>query len=340
MEQQQSNSRRFQILSLDGGGLKGVFTASFLAQMEEARGKRVTEMFDLVAGTSTGGIIALGLGLGLKAKEVLSFYLQEADRIFPKHMLANAKHWLAVKHDAVGLEEALKKHFGDRRLGDSICPLLIPSYNPQARELHIFKTPHHKRLQIDYREKVVNVARATAAAPTYFSPYQCDAGVQLVDGGVWANNPVMLAVTEAVDFFQQPLSSIAALRIGTTTEAPAFGSASTTEIAKVRILDRITLGLGVKKRSEGGKLQMAAAVLDYMMHGQERSASSMAKHLLGDQRLHEVNPILAPGSVTLDELSVELVALGKTLYRQECSDLDTKLFFNHQPQPYQPCYVN
>ncbi len=311
-----SANGRFQILSLDGGGLKGLFQASFLAGWEEAKGRRVTDYFDLITGTSTGGIIALGLGMGFPAKELLDFYATEALSIFPPAALAGLKHYVAVKYDAGGLEVALAKHFGTRKLGESKIPLIIPSYYPKANDVYLFKTPHHRRLQNDYRELVVDVARATSAAPTYFKPYEGQNGVELVDGGVWANNPVMIGISEAMGYFEVPQSNVAALRIGTTTEAISLN----------------------KHPEAGGTISMARAAIDFMMRGQELSASNMAKHLLGKDRYHEVNITVTPGEFALDRLSKDLIGFGQNCWRTHSSELDDKGFFGHQPRPYTPVY--
>jgi hypothetical protein len=165
---------------------------------------------------------------------------------------------------------------------------------------------------------VTDVARATSAAPTYFEPFESDSGIQLVDGGVWANNPVMLAITEALGYLEQSQASIAALRIGTTTE-----------VVSTKTLPE-----------SGGKVSMAAAVLDFMMRGQEMSASNMALHILGRERFHEVNGQVAPGDFALDKLSKELVGFGQAEWRRHSSDLDDKGFFNYKPKEYRPCYSN
>ena len=311
-------AKRFQILSLDGGGLKGLFQASFLAGWEEAKGCRVTDYFDLIAGTSTGGIIALGLGMGFSAKQLLEFYVQEAHAIFPPSALPNLKHYVAVKYGAGGLETALKKYFGDKKLGESRVPLIIPSYYPKYSDVYLFKTPHHRRLQNDYRELVVDVARATSAAPTYFEPYAGNNGMELVDGGVWANNPVMIGISEAMGYFEVPQANVAALRIGTTTEAISLN----------------------KHPDAGGLLIMAKAAVDFMMRGQELSASNMAKHLLGKDRYHEVNITVTPGDFALDKLSKDLIGFGQACWRTHSSELDDKGFFNHQPRVYTPSYKN
>ena len=309
---------RFQILSLDGGGLKGIFTASFLAGWEETEGRSVSEYFDLIAGTSTGGIIGLALGLGYSAKDILRFYLDEAERIFPQSALIGMKHYVATKYEADGLEKALATYFGDRRLGESKSRRIIPAYYPKAGGIYLFKTAHHPRLRNDYKERVVDVARATSAAPTYFKPFKGENGIELVDGGVWANNPVMLAITEALGYLEQPQSQIYALRISTTTE-----TVSTKNLVQ-----------------EGGLVPMAGSVVEFMMRGQAESARNMAEHLLGRQRFHEVNVMTAPGDYILDRPSQELVGLGRNEWRKHSSDLADKGFLNHQAHPFTPCFTN
>lgn len=312
-------SQRFQILSLDGGGLKGLFGLGFLAGWEQTEGRRVVDSFDLIAGTSTGGIIALALGLGYSAKQILAFYVDEALNIFPPSALASLKHVVATKYDPGGLELSLKHYFGDRKLGDSQVPLIIPAYYPKANDVYIFKTPHHRRLLNDYREFARDVARATSAAPTFLPAYKADSGIELVDGGMWANNPVMIAITEVIgNCLQIPIENVAALRVGTTATVPC-----------VRNIP-----------GDGGLLAMAKASVDYMMRGQERSASNMALHLLGDQRYHEINIAAAPGDFALDKLSEDLIGLGQNQWRSHSSNLADKGFLDHKPRVYTPCYKN
>jgi uncharacterized protein len=154
--------------------------------------------------------------MGLPAEKILHFYLNKAGTIFPEKALGNLKHWYDVKYRPDGLEAALKEVFGDRLLGESIRPLIIPAFYAKRGEIYLFKTPHHKRLLNDWREKVSDVARATAAAPTYLAPFTKESGMQLVDGGVWANNPVMVGISEGLGYCSRPQNTIAALRIGST----------------------------------------------------------------------------------------------------------------------------
>jgi patatin-like phospholipase/acyl hydrolase len=311
-----ANNGCFKILSLDGGGLKGVFTASLLTEWETHAAKPIHKQFDLIAGTSTGGIIALALGAGISAREILELYTAEASTIFPEKSFGNLKHWTRVKHSAEGLERVLAKYLGDRTLGESLTRLVIPAFYAKRQEIYLFKTPHHERLRYDYKEKLTDVARATAAAPTYLDPFTKESGLQLIDGGMFANNPVMIAVAEALGYLQVPQTSIKAARIGTTTE--------------VRPMDEYS--------DSGGKLAMAGPVVDYMMAGQELSASGMVRHILGAARFHEINPVAAPGDFVLDKLSTSLVGLGEHEFRKHCSDLADKGFFTEKTHNYKPYY--
>ena len=118
-----------RILAIDGGGIKGVFPASFLATVEDSIGDNVANYFDLIVGTSTGGIIALGLGLGLSAKEILAFYEESGPLIFGGNRLLR---WLrcfsTTKYNRGPLKKALKDRFGDKKLGDSTKRLVIPLF--------------------------------------------------------------------------------------------------------------------------------------------------------------------------------------------------------------------
>ena len=185
-----------RILTIDGGGIKGVFPASFLATVDNSAEGNVADYFDLIVGTSTGGIIALGLGLGLSAKDILAFYEKFGPRIFS----SNRRFRLpgTAKYSNVTLKEALEDCFGNKKLGDSKKRLVIPSLNLENGKVYVYKTAHHPRLERDYKERAINVALATAAAPTYFPTHRSPTGTPLIDGGVWTNNPVGMAVVEAI----------------------------------------------------------------------------------------------------------------------------------------------
>ena len=189
---------RFQVLSLDGGGILGIFTAALLAGLEQDLGHPVLSHFDLVVGTSTGGIIALGLGSGMKAGQIAELYVSEMKTIFPgPRRLRPARQLVRSKYRAGGLEKVLRRAFGDRILGESQIPLVIPSFDLGENKVYLFKTPHHDRLRRDWKVPLWQVAMATSAAPTFFPAFSLPYDhVRLVDGGVWANNPAAVGVAE------------------------------------------------------------------------------------------------------------------------------------------------
>jgi patatin-like phospholipase/acyl hydrolase len=308
---------RFQILSLDGGGLKGLFSAAFIAQWELQLGGSVLDHFDLVVGTSTGGIISLALAGGFTASDILRFYIENAEEIFPPKAWSEAKHWLDVKHSSEGLKNVLAELLKDCLLGSSRCRLVIPAFEPKFKGIHLFKTAHHRRLMTDYKIAMVDVALAMSAAPTYLKPFIRHSGLEHLDGGLWANNPVMIAVSEALGYLEQAQSRIAALRIGTTQELKSLSQVKT----------------------KGGKLFMAAPIIEFMMKGQSQSASGMARHVLGETRYHEVNPVVADGDFKMDVLNTQLVALADAEWRHHSSELADKGFFSHKAQPFKPCYT-
>ena len=314
---------RFQILSLDGGGLKGVFTAAFLAEWERTTGRRAWESFDLIAGTSTGGIIALALGLGHSARDILDFYLENGRSIFPTEpleLLGDARQAMGSRYRPGKLEEELSEYFGEAELGDSRTRLLIPAYHADVGDIYIFKTAHHPHLRVDYLERMAVVARATGAAPTYFPPLALEPGLRLIDGGVWANNPVLLGVTEAMGVLERPARSVAALRVGTTWEAKSSED---------------------YPRDPGGTgLRQVALFTDIMMRGQMLSASGGVGHLLGSERFVDVNPVVPAGRYRLDHLAEELAGLGRSEFRKWSSDLGEKGFLDYRGAVFEPCYRN
>lgn len=217
--------REFRILSIDGGGIRGLFPAMVLAELEErflGRGS-IRERFDLVTGTSTGGIIALGLGAGLSPRQMAEFYIQQGREIFPpyedslrgrlRRRFDEARKFARYRYKRDALERVLASVFGDRQLESSSVPLCIPSVDGHHGDVYIFKTPHHPDYKLDGREQMTKVACATSAAPTFFQPLD-DGGYRFVDGGLWANNPIMIGLVDAMTCFDVSRDNIRILSIG------------------------------------------------------------------------------------------------------------------------------
>ena len=213
-----------RILAIDGGGIRGTFPAAFLANLEEDLAEPIGGYFDLIAGTSTGGIIAIGLALGLSAADILKLYEDKGPEIFAQthsgirgwaeRRMRKARHVFGPKYSAQPLRDALQEVLGERRLGDAQTRLVVPAWHPQTQGVYIFKTAHHRRLKTDHKELAVDAAMATAAAPSYFEQHITANDVGLVDGGMWANNPTGIAVVEAIGMLDWPASSLKVLSIG------------------------------------------------------------------------------------------------------------------------------
>ena len=200
-----------KILSIDGGGIRGVIPAMVLAQIESLTGKPVSELFDLIAGTSTGGVLALALAKPgrtgspyYSAGEMVLLYEREGRRIFHQPALAkllSIGNLVEEKYPSEGIEDVLEEYFGETRLKDALNDVLITSYETERRLPFFFKSRNARtREGHDYPMKAV--ARATSAAPTYFEPLKLDADdlrdyYSLIDGGVYANNPSLCGYVEA-----------------------------------------------------------------------------------------------------------------------------------------------
>ena len=213
--------------------MRGLFPASLLAGLEERylNGQSVADYFDLIVGTSTGGIVALGLGAGLSASEMRDLYIERGSEIFPprkglRKVLHSAGRYFTHGYDREALEGVLREYFGDTLLGDSRVRLCIPSFEGEHSEVFVFKTPHHQDFRLDWRERMVKVALATSSAPTYFRPLDDD-GYKFVDGGIWANNPVTIGLTEALTSFSAQRERIRILSLGCGSDLKRVGRLKT-----------------------------------------------------------------------------------------------------------------
>jgi patatin-like phospholipase/acyl hydrolase len=310
---------RFQILAIDGGGVRGIFAAAILAGLEDDLGTSIIEYFDLVTGTSTGGIIALGLGAGLSPRDIVDFYVSEKDRIFPDRFgWRRLRQPFVAKYRPDRLERALKEIFGEKLLGESRVPLVVPSYNLGEDTVYLFKTPHHERLRRDYKVPMWAVGMATAAAPTYFPTFRLPGdGVRLVDGGVWANNPVVVGVTEAVSMLGQRLEGLRVLSLGTTSSTRTRDSR----------LDNAGLLRWVRPPN----------VVEVLLRGQSAGAFAQVEHLVGREHTQRLDPA-APDQAALDRCDAgELIAKAAHHSRVFCPTFEA-VFGGHVPSPYRPLH--
>lgn len=307
-----------RVLAVDGGGIRGVLPASFLASVEHQLDAPVVGYFDLIVGTSTGGIIALSLGAGLSAVEIRNFYVERGPRIFPgKRWTRKLRGLATARYDEKQLRSELEDVLGERRIGESKTRLVIPSMDVTSGRMHLWKTAHHERFVQDYRLRMVDAAMATSAAPTYFRPFLTEAGTPLIDGGVFANNPAGLAAVEAVGVLGWPKDELAILSLGCGTPA----------------LDIRTSGWW-----RSGLFGFAPKVVDIFMTAQSDASCGAAIHLLGDRdNFRRISPTLPSKRYGLDvprELAA-LSGLGDTAARHQLQDI-REMFFLEPAEPFVP----
>src|SRR5215216_595189 len=202
-----------KVLSIDGGGIRGIIPAMVLAEIERRTEKRTAEVFDLVAGTSTGGILALGLtkpgqkgGPEYSAKKLIDLYETEGRKIFSIpvwHRIHSAGGLAEEKYPAKGIEEVALEYFKDVPLAEALTEVLVTAYEIEKRGPWFFKRRHARDKNREGDNFLMReVARATSAAPTYFEPLPLAWGTHgkraFIDGGVHSNNPAMCAYVEAM----------------------------------------------------------------------------------------------------------------------------------------------
>ncbi|MGH9729472.1 MAG: patatin-like phospholipase family protein [Candidatus Acidiferrales bacterium] len=198
------NEKSIKVLAIDGGGIRGIIPAVILGELQKRLGKDLWQAFDLIAGTSTGGIIALGIGTqgnqgaAYSPSQLVELYVQNGPAIFRKNFFTPARQLILPKYSPDSLEATLARFFQDTELRTALTPLLISSYDLEGQIPFFFKS-HRIAADPSYNWKVTEAARATSAAPTFFPPLHLKKNGQdfaLVDGGVFVNNPSMAAYAE------------------------------------------------------------------------------------------------------------------------------------------------
>jgi patatin-like phospholipase/acyl hydrolase len=307
-----------RILTIDGGGIKGVFAAAFLAALEDTLDTSVADHFDLIAGTSTGAIIAIGLGLGLPSREILRLYCDSAERIFPRRGIRALRGIFGAKYAATQLREVLTEAFGQRRIGESRTRLVIPTLNLATERVHLYKTSHHPSLFHDYKVTAVEAALAAVAAPTYFPIHVSPDGVPHIDGSVWASNPLGLAVIEAIGVLAWPRDEIEVLSLG-------CGAAP--------------LNITWRKQISLGSSFWAMRLANVFMTAQSSSALVTAQVLLGSHRVHRICAEMDGRRFALDGVRhvPVLRQLGQDAAQRYLPELRS-VFFNEPAEPFEPCH--
>ncbi|QEG22111.1 CBASS cGAMP-activated phospholipase [Mariniblastus fucicola] len=336
---------RFQILSLIGGGIRGAFVTSYLKELEQKLGRPIADCFDLIAGTSTGGIIAAGLAFGLSADEMHQFYVDYGASIFTEREPYRAKghsrfwfpamNWIFKKRtggslDAAfrarycphALENSFRKGFGDHTLGDIKCTrLIMPAVNLTKGEPHVFRSTHLPKAVHDKDIRIAEAVIATTAAPTYF-PHRQIGDNAFVDGGVWAADPSMLAIAEAIRIQQFEKQQDPAASIVTND------------------IHLLSVGTGRAEFSlsppgdDAGILFWASRIADVMGTSQSQGVHLPLKFFLGDRYRHVNFRMEEKWGLDDVENIPKLFAMGEQR-AEETFDAINEEFLQHTT----PCFV-
>ena len=336
---------RFQILSLIGGGIRGAFVTSYLKELEAKLGRPIAESFDLIAGTSTGGIIAAGLAFGHPAAKMHDFYVRYGSSIFTKRPAYKAKgiyrflypiaNWIfnnrtggsldsafQARFSPDALEKSFDEGFGKNTLGDIKCTrLIMPAVNLSKGQPHVFRSTHLPKAIHDKDIPIAEAIIASTAAPTYF-PHRQIGEYAYVDGGVWAADPSMLSVAEAIRIqqFQKQLAPDAEI---TTND-----------------IHLLSIGTGRAQFSlkppgnDAGLIYWASRVADVMGTSQAQGVHLPLKFFLGDRYRH-VNFKMTE-AWGLDEVQhiPQLFAMGESRAAETFDEVNRE-FFQHE----RPCFV-
>ena len=314
----------FRILSIDGGGIRGILPASILTELETRflEGRSVAGHFDMIAGTSTGGIIALGLAHGLRSSEILQFYIERGGLIFPDanilvRILRAFRRISRYVYDSGVLEAELLRIFGDTPLEMARTRLCIPSFEGVHGEPWIFKTPHHPDYRKDRFATMVHVGLATSAAPTFLRAVPNN-GYVMVDGGLWANNPVINAVVDALACFDIERDQIRVLSLGCGETAFKVNPG------------RIT----------GGVWQWRN-VITAAMRAQSLNALGQAYLLVGKENVVRLDAPESPTPIAMDNYRravAELPPVARTLVEASGHHV-ASLFLESEAELYEPCPI-
>jgi len=279
-------ARKFRILSIDGGGLRGIVPATILQKIEDITGKKIYEMFDLIAGSSTGGLIACALTVsdnGLTPKfqvsDIAKMYTDKGPVIFPQltaaeRLLRDIEELFHPMFRPEGLDSVIKEYMGDKTMKDCLRPLFITSYDIKGNEAVIFKSRNTEDPVNPLNPKLHDICRATSAAPTFLPAYTFNYDSRervFVDGGMYMNNPSVGAIVEISRYAR---------------ESNYYNLDGNIDLSEICVL---SLGTGhyindliYRKISNAGALGWIANVADLMMQGVVQTTTYESEELLDD----------------------------------------------------------
>jgi len=210
----------FKILAIDGGGIRGIFPAQILKRIKEELAIEFCQKMQIITGTSTGSIIAAGLAIDYPIEKIVELYKTEGHRIFHRNYseFLNKYNWKGLfqsKYNNLYLKKILNNVFKDLTLSQTKTRLMIPASDVSNGSVFIFKSNYDENFIRDKNTKISEAVLASCSAPTFFNPVKVKEYL-LADGGLWANNPSLIALTEAMGRrFKREKSQIRILSLGT-----------------------------------------------------------------------------------------------------------------------------
>ena len=342
-----AQNKNIRVLSLNGGGARGLFTINVLAEIEriieEKTGQKNIKSgnyFDLITGTSIGGILALGLASGRSARELEAIFRQQAPLIFPSRSswFNKCRAAFRPRYSSQPLLQAVVNMIGkDTTFNDLDRRVMIPAVNLSTGKPQFFKTPHNPQFNRDGRLKLVDAAMATSAAPTYFTPHYCpDLDAYFADGGLVANNPSFIGLHEVfrdmtTDFPSASVRDVQILNIGTLGEEYTVSPA-----ALASKNNNGYFGLW----GMGERLVLMTMTANQLLHKamllrELKSSDALENYVYLDDTI----PNEAASDITLDnasESSIQnLASRGKQLATEEFTkNARLQSFFNYPAEPF------
>lgn len=297
LEQQNSASgeaRVIHVLALSGGGYRGLYSATILRHLEEVLGHPLARHFDLICGTSAGGLLALGLAAEIPAVKLQAMFEEHGGRIFNSQ-----DFWrrctgfiFKAKHSNSGLHDVLTETFGEKTIGNLRHRVLVPAVNYSTGRGQFFKTPHHPTFELDQKMSLVDVGLATSAAPVYFPIVRNSRGA-FVDGGLVGNAPGLFGLHEVRTFLAPNENvKVRVLSIGTMTNGATMPGGSK--------LDR-------------GFFQWRESLFNLVISAQESSVDYMLRQTLGDDYVSLDEKPTPEQSSDVEKLDVVSAAATTTL---------------------------
>jgi patatin-like phospholipase/acyl hydrolase len=302
-----------RILTIDGGGVRGIIPAVVLGEIERRTGRHPSELFDVIAGTSTGSLLAMSMVISgengrpkYQAASSADAYEAFAPKIFPRERWLQIRGLVHEKYSAAGLEAALQEFLGEARFSQALAHCLVPTYDLLSEDIHVFDSA---QCTLDTGDDILmrHVVRGATAAPTYFDPFVIGPPISdhkrvLVDGGLYANNPSMLALTLVARHYAD--SDVLVVSLG-TGRAPAEAVS--------------------EDGQDWGLARWAKPLLHIVSNGTNKVIDLELQHFLGSERYFRFQADL-PEECDLDDASAarfqDLRRLGEDLVTKMSSHLD------------------